>query len=357
MELIYKIYFSLFAFSLIVLVDLLIKFKRPLILKIYFILMVVSAGSACLLFTLDVSDKLFFYALILFKGIIASSLANVFSILYFPKTRAWTNTLSLIFIVLIAIMYFYFNINAASLSDIHYKAMPLLINEKLGLPFIINLYRILIVLLFLGTLVYFSFGIIKKLQYKNIYFDKIRNWSIFVLVFSVTLLSVFFLLPLFGSSQLLRHTFTITIYLYILLLVYYRPNFLNKSSMKISLGESFNKEYEYGISELDFINEFYTKAYFTKNVASLEHLAGIMNIGSNDLYKFIYYKYSMKFNDLVNKNRVDYFIDIIHDPKYLNFTIDALAKEAGFSSRQHLYKPFKKFHGGNPSDIIDAIAH
>jgi AraC-like DNA-binding protein len=64
----------------------------------------------------------------------------------------------------------------------------------------------------------------------------------------------------------------------------------------------------------------------------------------------------MTFNDLVNKNRVDYFIDIIHNPKYLNFTIDALAKEAGFSSRQHLYKPFKKFHGGNPSDIMDAIA-
>jgi len=32
-----------------------------------------------------------------------------------------------------------------------------------------------------------------------------------------------------------------------------------------------------------------------------------------------------------------------------------LAKEVGFSSRQHLYKPFKKFHGGNPSDIVDAV--
>jgi AraC-like DNA-binding protein len=64
----------------------------------------------------------------------------------------------------------------------------------------------------------------------------------------------------------------------------------------------------------------------------------------------------MTFNDLINKNRVDYFIDIIHNPKYLNFTIDALAREAGFSSRQHLYKPFKKFHGGNPSDIVEAVA-
>jgi AraC-like DNA-binding protein len=79
-------------------------------------------------------------------------------------------------------------------------------------------------------------------------------------------------------------------------------------------------------------------------------------VGSNDLYKFVYYKYNMTFNDLVNKHRVEYFIDIIHNPKFLNYTIDALAKEAGFSSRQHLYKPFKKFHGGNPSDLIDSIA-
>ena len=34
--------------------------------------------------------------------------------------------------------------------------------------------------------------------------------------------------------------------------------------------------------------------------------------------------------------------------------IDALAREVGFSSRQHLNKPFKKFHGGNPSDLIES---
>ena len=80
-----------------------------------------------------------------------------------------------------------------------------------------------------------------------------------------------------------------------------------------------------------------------------------MKYNDGTLVNFIAKKYDMSFSDLVNKNRVDYFIDIIHNAKYLNFTIDALAKEAGFSSRQHLYKPFKKFHGGNPSDIMDAF--
>ena len=175
------------------------------------------------------------------------------------------------------------------------------------------------------------------------------------MIFCFILVILFIPLNVYKLYPFVSHYSNILVFSYVLLLIYYRPNFLNRSALKISFGDSFNRDTEYAISELSFINEFYTKLYFTRNEASLENLAKILNISSNDLYKFIYYKYSMTFNDLVNKNRVDYFIDIIHDPKYLNLTIDALAKEAGFSSRQHLYKPFKKFHGGNPSDIVDAV--
>lgn len=167
---------------------------------------------------------------------------------------------------------------------------------------------------------------------------------------------VFFLfLHFFELPAFLFYMLSFSSFIALQIFVFYRPVFLNRSALKISYGKSFNKDENYAISQLEFINEFYTKLYFVQQDASLENLAVILKISSNDLYKFIYYKYSMTFNDLVNKNRVDYFIDIIHDAKYINYTIDALAKEAGFSSRQHLYKPFKKFHGGNPSDIMDAI--
>ena len=63
----------------------------------------------------------------------------------------------------------------------------------------------------------------------------------------------------------------------------------------------------------------------------------------------------MTFSNLVNKSRVDYFIELVRSPKYTNYSIDALAKEAGFNSRHHLYKPFRKFHGGTPSDFISSI--
>ena len=73
------------------------------------------------------------------------------------------------------------------------------------------------------------------------------------------------------------------------------------------------------------------------------------------MFNYIYYTYSMSFDELVNKSRVEYFVEIIKDPKYKNYTIEALALEVGFTSRQRFYQPFKKYHGGNPSDLIDIL--
>jgi YesN/AraC family two-component response regulator len=67
------------------------------------------------------------------------------------------------------------------------------------------------------------------------------------------------------------------------------------------------------------------------------------------------FNYSMSFEELLNKSRVDYFVEIIKEPKYKNFTVEALALEVGFGSRQRFYQPFKKYHGGNPSDLIDIL--
>jgi hypothetical protein len=70
--------------------------------------------------------------------------------------------------------------------------------------------------------------------------------------------------------------------------------------MKISLGDSFNKNADLVIKDTDFIQQFFTFFYFTKPDASIENFALVLNVGSNDLYKYVYYKYNMTFNDLVN---------------------------------------------------------
>lgn len=356
MDLVKSLYFAVFFFSVIVFFDLLIKFKRPLLLKACFATLVISIGAASFVYSQNEHPIEFFFYIILMKAMVASAFLNIYSILYFPKSQPLVIALSVGLIgFTIFSLYYNFTYNPTYLSQLRGQTLVIVRDEGLQVPFIFKFIRFLLILSFFMTMIYFLYMMIAKFNLNNIYFAKIKKWSVFITVLSVSIIILYLPLPIFKNNDLIGHCISIYIYLYIILLVFYRPSFLNRSALRISLGESFNKETDFAISELDFINEFYTKLYFTNNEASIEHLAKILKIGSNDLYKFVYYKYSMTFNDLVNKNRVDYFIDIIHNPKYLNYTIDALAKEVGFSSRQHLYKPFKKFHGGNPSDIVDAV--
>jgi AraC-like DNA-binding protein len=135
----------------------------------------------------------------------------------------------------------------------------------------------------------------------------------------------------------------------------FRPKFLNKSILSLTLSNQFNKNSINGI-KLEVFNEaFFTQLYFLNPDASIEDFSKKNGISTEDLYRFIYNSYSSGFNDLVNENRVNYFIDVVKSKKYNNYTIDALSQMAGFSSRHHLYKPFKKFHGGVPSDFMKTL--
>ncbi len=356
MEIINKIYFSIFVFSLIVFADLMVKFKRPIILKIYLSILALGAGLNALIFTIDLPSTYFLFATSLFKGVISFAIINVFTILYLPKFQKTVNVIGVFYVIYEFLLFNYITSYPELFNVNDQRALLMLMKTKIVFPLYLNIYRIIITFAFLAAMAYATTRVVFKQQHQNIYFDKIKVWSKLLIFFTLLMFFVFAPLSFFKLSDLVSYVFSILAFLIILFFVFYRPAFLNRSALKISFGSNFNRDSEFAISELEFINEFYTKLYFVQNDASLENLAKVLNISSNDLYKFIYYKYSMTFNDLVNKNRVDYFIDIIHNPKYLNFTIDALAKEAGFSSRQHLYKPFKKFHGGNPSDIMDAIA-
>ncbi len=355
MELVSKLYFSIFVFSLIVFLDLFIKFKRPLVIKVLLGLITLSTGIFSLLQTLSFDITWFLFAGSILKGTISLSIIYLFTILYLPENKKWAN-LSLIIYIVYEFVLFHFLYNSPNVL-IQNKIEPFLLGiiTKYQLPLFLNLFRIVITIIILANILYLCYTILINQTYQNIYFDKIKRWTKTLVFYWIFITIAFLFLHFFELPAFLFYILSFSSFIALQLFVFYRPTFLNRSALKISYGKSFNKDENYGISELEFINEFYTKLYFVQQDASLENLAAKLKMSSNDLYKFIYYKYSMTFNDLVNKNRVHYFIDIIHDVKYINYTIDALAKEAGFSSRQHLYKPFKKFHGGNPSDIMDAI--
>ena len=306
--------------------------------------------------SLDLFSNNYIFVKIIAKALVAASFLNIFAILYFPKFKLWVSIITLLLVSLSVFSLIYTSIyNPNYFNTATTQSIAIVRSEGLVLPLFAKVLRLILIPCYFFTFLYFLYSIITKYNFNNIYFFKIKNWTIAIFILVINILIAYIPLPFAQSFSNLGYYVNIYLFIYIVLLILYRPNFLNKSSMKISFGTSFNKEYEFAVKDLQFINAFYTNHYFTDNTASLENFAKILNVGSNDLYKFVYYKYSMTFNDLVNKNRVEFFVEIIHDPKFLNFTIDALAKEAGFSSRQHLYKPFKKFHGGNPSDLVDAI--
>lgn len=351
-----QLYFSVFIFSVITLIDLLWKFKRPLVLKLALLILVACVGTASFIQAQENDTSKYVFLFILFKALIASAFLQIFSILYFPKFKLWVNINSFLLISFTIFSYLYsIKYIPNYLSKLKHQTIVIVVNEGLELPLFFKIFKPMLIISFFITFIYFLYNITVKFNLSNIYFDRIKKWTASIFFLIINLLFLYLPFPFYKSHPEIGHYITFYLYLYILLLVFYRPAFLNKSALKISLGENFAREANFVVSELDFVNAFYTKLYFTNKEANLEGLSQNLKVSSSELYRFIYNKYDMTFNDLVNKNRVSYFIDIVNDPKYKNYTIDALAKEVGFSSRQHLYKPFKKFHGGNPSDMIDSL--
>jgi methylphosphotriester-DNA--protein-cysteine methyltransferase len=106
------------------------------------------------------------------------------------------------------------------------------------------------------------------------------------------------------------------------------------------------------IEEEKFILEFYTNQYYKKKETSLDEFAAIMKTNKSILNEYVFEKTKLNFTDLVNKQRVDLFTSLASNHDYKGYTLEGLADMAGFGSRQSLYRNFKRFHGGNPSDLI-----
>ena len=58
---------------------------------------------------------------------------------------------------------------------------------------------------------------------------------------------------------------------------------------------------------------------------------------------------SENFNDYVNKHRIEIAKQLLHDPKYGNYKIEAIALESGFNNKVTFYKAFTKFVEQTPS--------
>ena len=354
MSIISNLYFSVLVLALIVLVDVVVKFKKPRVLKFFFLLLPFSIGIIALINSTGAIEYVFYLAF--FKTAMAAGILNIFSILYFPKFKrkvlAFTLCMSLFTIFLMLV-----NKGVIASGPFVDRFKTISVDENLNVKItpLVRLIRFMFLFVVASNIGYFWYVIYKKINLNNIYFEKIRIWTTFVFILSCFVIFANITLALTAAPPFYVNVLTLFILFYILLLVLKRPSFLNHSGVRIALGQKFNQDADIIIDQDAFNLEFYNHRYFTNQDASIEKLSLILKVNSGELSAFVMNEYEMSFNELVNKNRVAYFLEVVQNPQFQNFTIDALAKEVGFSSRQHLHKPFKKFHGGNPSDLLDGV--
>ena len=61
------------------------------------------------------------------------------------------------------------------------------------------------------------------------------------------------------------------------------------------------------------------------------------------------------FIELLNKNRVIYFQELLKSKKYKHFTIEALSEMSGFGTKRSMYNSFKNYVGITPTEFIDSL--
>lgn len=350
--------FAAFLLSIIVFMDVLLQIKRPFFLKMYFLVLVFSVGAYSFLLWLSFVNIYVLLCFPIFKFSIWASMTLILSHFYISDKKTWVYWIlgiaSLVLVYSNTKMYFFlrdFNYSDTNLSSSVIDVFTQKVSFKVNfLP------RFLLLLTFTGINLRIAYLIFQKSEDTNHYYQRIRNWTKIFVLLEVMAVVLFSIMNSFLISYVSGNILLILIAFLLLLLVLYRPRFINTQSIKLVLSNNFRRDDSISLTDANFYTPFFTNHYYLQEDATLEQFCIQNAITSNEqLQDQILKTYNMTFSNLVNKNRVEYFIELVKSPKYNQYSIDALAKEAGFNSRHHLYKPFKKFHGGTPSDFISSV--
>ena len=218
------IYFANTLLGLILLIEVLVRFRRPLLLKGLILMISVFILTAN---SLKLYSLYFVYNRALneiLRVLLLSAILNLLYIIYYHKIKknVLIFTIVLITMKLMTITYILFILkidNSILLNEMHFK------NIWLQLP------RITMgVLYFLFTVKVYR-KITKSFSYNNIYYQKIKHWSRFI-IFSFYLLTIcFFFQFAFPNHRLSPHLTLIAASATFSLLLLFRPSFLNKTNL------------------------------------------------------------------------------------------------------------------------------
>lgn len=349
--------FFILIYSIMTLINVIIKFRKPFNIKFNFIVLILCIGLSNYFQLIQVDYYTHKVLNFVIKAFFTISFLQLITNLFFPHFKKFVNILSITIIVFASASIISVIINhypAISKSNLVYYNEISPYNEGIKVPLIIDLFRFVFSIIYISTILYFCYQIIINFNHNNIYFKKIKYFTYAIVGYIMLLLSFFVLrqfLALYHSYLNVFISFTLD--LLILLIISNRPEFLNRSAQKLKLIYRFLPAKQFLVDSINFNTVFFNQMYFLDKEAKVDNFAKLINVSKDDVANYVQNEFGMDFDDLLNKNRIEYFIQLVRQPAYQNLTIDALAKEVGFVSRNAFYKPFKKFHGGNPSDLID----
>ncbi len=346
-------YFFLFLLSIIVLFDVLIRFKSPIKLKIFFLLLVLAIGVGTFSLFIRTAPDQFILVKMICAMLVGTSMVQIFTNLYFIQHKKIANiyTIAAYTIYVFLILY----VEIVGYDSVFPKANGIGSQTaiSINLPVYLDIFLEIDFIFFNLFCLYYIYNIMFKFSFKNIYFKRVQIWTFFFFMVIVSQLVIIVFTMIFKIPSDFKSYISTLYALTLLLTILYRPSFINKNGSKISFGFLFNRnDFSSDIKEVDFNFQFFINFYFKSKTANIEEFSNIMGVSKEIMFNYIYFNYSLSFEELLNKSRVEYFVEIIKAPEFKNYTVEALALEVGFSSRQRFYQPFKKYHGGNPSDLI-----
>ena len=337
-------------------VDFIIRFKRPYNFKIFYSIFLLS------LLTLDflIWVRMPFFDIVRFSpfinfGVWCAGLYTL-SILTTGKIEKWVWLSSAVIFTLNCYNYFMLmRLQVPNHND--FSVFSSQIDKKSSL---LNITRFIQRMILLIS-IYLLYKTIQKYRIENnAYQSRLNRWIGLYIGFVFIAMGANFVFSYFLNGYLFRTDNFFIIYslfcLSIFILTIYRPNFINNQNFTRLKFNRFSLHEDLRLTDTNFFIPFFNQQYFLNKEATIEDFCSKMKIEERDSFnEQIITKYNMSFSNLINKQRVEYFIFLAKDPKFKNHSIEALSKAAGFNSRTALYKPFKKFHGGTPIEFIDSI--
>lgn len=239
--------------------------------------------------------------------------------------------------------------------------------------FYLKVLQTLIYLIFQWKLI-FSFKKNFSLQQAPVQVYQVLRWvKVFTYVFSSILLGFLFLSLLFSVEptnqifQIIKLTqggilsisfFILSSYILvnpsILTGLPFLKNYASGSNSPIQAeNQKFSlDEYQPEIDRIE--NYMISSKAFLNSDLTLAQVAVNIELSPRELSYIINSHYGTRFTEFVNKYRIEYFTQLLDQGKIDSFTIEALIKSSGFTSKSSFHTAFKKRFNCTPSQYISS---